>query len=165
MGKGKKHIIEVHYDSEDEVCGDTNIDLDAYLEYCDDASTEASDSDTLEEDSDSCTLANTSDYGMLGEDGDPYVVDRQMEGQDENTYIASDISHGVDDPTPRESRYTSGDSQVLAPRDDEILRRVMTHLASFQTPMIATSHQDISGISNVMEDPCVRDSHHGHVDP
>jgi len=76
MGKGKKHIIEVHYDSEDEVCEDTELELDAYLEQCDDASTKASDSDTLEEDSDSCTLVDTSDYGMLGEDGDPCVVDR-----------------------------------------------------------------------------------------
>jgi hypothetical protein len=76
-GRGKKHIIEVHYDNEDEVCEDIELELDAYLEQCDDASTEASDSNTLEEDSDSCTLAATSDYGMLGEDGDPCVVDRQ----------------------------------------------------------------------------------------
>jgi hypothetical protein len=165
MGKGKKHIIEVHYDSEDEVCEDTELELDAYLEQCDDASTEASDSDMLEEDSDSCTLADTSDYGMLGEDGDPCVVDRQSEGHDDNTCIATDISHGVDDPTPQQSRYTSGDSHVLAPRDDKLPRRVVTHLSSFQTPMIATSQEDISGISDVMEEPCVRDAHHVHMDP
>jgi hypothetical protein len=165
MGKGKKHIIEVHYDSEDEVCEDTELELDAYLEQCDDASTEASDSDTLEEDSDSCTLADTSDYGTLGEDGDPCVVDRQSEGRDDSTCIAADISHGVDDPTPQQSRDTSGDSHVLAPRDDELPRRVVTHLSSFQTPMIATSQEDISGISDVMEEPCVRDAHHGHMDP
>jgi hypothetical protein len=121
-GKGKKHIIEVHYDSDDEVCEDGAID--AYLEQCDDASdscTEASDSDTLEEDSDSCTLVDTSDYGMLGEDGDPCVVDRQSEEQDDNTCISTDISHGVDDPTPQQSGDTSGDSHMLAPRDDELL--------------------------------------------
>jgi hypothetical protein len=67
MGKGKKHIIEVHYDSEDEVCEDIELELDAYLEQCNDTSTKASDFDMLEEDSDSCTLADTSDYGMLGE--------------------------------------------------------------------------------------------------
>jgi hypothetical protein len=75
--KGKKHIIEVHYDSDDEVCEDGA--MDAYLEQCDDASdscNEASDSNMLEEDSDSCTLVDTSDYGTLGEDGDPCVVDR-----------------------------------------------------------------------------------------
>jgi hypothetical protein len=156
MGKGKKHIIEVHYDSEDEVCEDTELELDAYLEQCDDASTEASDSNMLEEDSDSCTLVDTSDYGTLGEDGDPCVVDRQSEGQDDSTCIAADISHGVDDPTPQQSRDTSGDSHVLAPRDDELPRRVMTPLSSFHTPMIATSQEDISGISDVMEEPCVR---------
>jgi len=57
-GKGKRHIIEVHYDSEDEeMHGDTTID--AYLEQFDDASvscTEASDSGMLEEDSDPCIL-------------------------------------------------------------------------------------------------------------
>jgi hypothetical protein len=97
--KGKKHIIEVHYYSDDEVCEDGAID--AYLEQCDDASdscTDASDSDTLEEDSDSCTLVDTSDYGTLGEDGDPCVVDRQSEERDDSTCILADISHGVDDP-------------------------------------------------------------------
>jgi hypothetical protein len=54
---------------------------------------------------------------------------------------------------------------VLAPRDDELPRRVVTHLSSFQTPMIATLQEDISGISYVTEEPCVRDAHHGHVDP
>jgi hypothetical protein len=54
---------------------------------------------------------------------------------------------------------------VLAPRDDELPMRTMTHLSSFQTPMIATSHEDISGISDMMEEPSVRDAHHGHVDP
>jgi hypothetical protein len=56
-GKGKKRIIEVHYDSDDEVCEDAAID--AYLEQSDDASdscTEASDSYTLEEDRDPCAL-------------------------------------------------------------------------------------------------------------
>jgi hypothetical protein len=61
-GKGKKHIIEVHYDSDDEVCEDTEQELDAYLEQSDDASdscTKASDSSTLEEDSDPCTLEDS----------------------------------------------------------------------------------------------------------
>jgi hypothetical protein len=41
----------------------------------------------------------------------------------------------------------------------------VTHLSSFQTPMIATSHEKISGISDMMEEPSVRDAHHGHMDP
>ena len=31
--------------------------------------------------------------------------------------------------------------------------------------MIATSHEDISGISDMMDEPSVRDAHHGHMDP
>jgi hypothetical protein len=31
--------------------------------------------------------------------------------------------------------------------------------------MIATTHEDISGTSHMMEEPCVRDAHHGHMDP
>jgi hypothetical protein len=42
---------------------------------------------------------------------------------------------------------------------------VVTHLSPFQTPMIATSHEDISGTSDVMDEPSVRVAHHGHVDP
>jgi hypothetical protein len=54
---------------------------------------------------------------------------------------------------------------VLAPRSGELHMRVVTHLSSFRTSMIATSHEDISGIPNMMEKPCVRDAHHGHMDP
>jgi hypothetical protein len=56
-GKEQKHIIEAHYDSDDEVCEDGSIDVD--LEQSDDDSdscTKSSDSFTLEEDSDPCTL-------------------------------------------------------------------------------------------------------------
>jgi hypothetical protein len=147
-GKDQKHIIEVRHDSDDEACEVGSID--AYLEQSDD------DSDSCTEASDSCTL---------DDDGDPCVVDKQLEDQDDSTYISADISHGVDDPTPQQSGDISGGLHVLAPRSDELPRRVVTHMSSFQTPMIATSHEDISGISNMMEEPCVRDAHHGHVDP
>jgi hypothetical protein len=40
----------------------------------------------------------------------------------------------------------------------------VTHLSSFQAPTIAKSCEDISGISFMIEDICVRDAHHGHVD-
>jgi hypothetical protein len=156
-GKGKKHIIEVNYDSDDEVCEDGAID--AYLEQSDDDS----DSCTEASDSDSCTEAD--DSSTLEEDGDPCVVDRQSEEQDDSTYISVDISHGVDDPTPQQGGDTSGDSHVLASRDDEIPMMVVKHLSSFQTPMPATSPEDISGISDMMEEPSVRDAPHGHKDP
>jgi hypothetical protein len=147
-GKGKKHIIEVHYDSDDEVCEDAEID--AYLEQSDDAS------DSCTEASDSCTLE---------EDSDPCVLNGQLDGHDDSTCASTVISHSVDDLTLQQSGDTSGDSHVLAPRPDELPMMTVTHLSSFQTPMIATTHEDISGISDMMEEPCVRDAHHGHMDP
>jgi hypothetical protein len=102
-GKGKKHIIEVHYDSDDEVCEDGAID--AYLEQSDD------DSDSCTEASDSCTLE---------EDSDPCALEGQLDGQDDSTGVSADISHTIDDLTPQQSGDTSEDSHVLAPRDDEL---------------------------------------------
>jgi hypothetical protein len=156
-GKGKKHIIEVHYDSDDEACEDGSID--AYLEQSDDES----DSCTGTSDSDSCT--EDDDFSTLEEDSDPCIVDRQSGGQDDSTSTSTDISHGVDDLTPQQSGGTSEDSHVLAPTDDQPPMVVVTHLSSFQTSMIATSQEDISGMSDMIEEPCVRDAHHGHVDP
>jgi hypothetical protein len=54
---------------------------------------------------------------------------------------------------------------VLAPTDDQPPMVTVTHLSSFQTSMIATSQEDTSGMSNMMEEPCVRDAHHGRMDP
>jgi hypothetical protein len=54
---------------------------------------------------------------------------------------------------------------VLAPIDDQPPMMVMTHLLSFQTSMIATSQEDTSGMSDMMEEPYVRDAHHGSIDP
>jgi hypothetical protein len=125
-GKGKKHIIEVHYDSDDEACEDGSID--AYLEQSDDES----DSCTEASDSDSCT--EDDDFSTLEEDSDPCIVDRQSDGQDDSTSTSADISHTIDDLTPQQSGDTSEDSHVLAPRDDELPMVVVTHLSSFQTP-------------------------------
>jgi hypothetical protein len=73
-GKGKKHIIEVHYDNDDEVCEDAEID--AYLEQSNGAR-------------DSCTEA--SDSFMLGEDSDPCVLDGQLDGQDDSTCTSTAV--------------------------------------------------------------------------
>jgi hypothetical protein len=54
---------------------------------------------------------------------------------------------------------------MLAPRDDELPMGAMTHLTPIQTPMIATSDEEISGTSGMMDEPSVRDAHHGQVDP
>jgi hypothetical protein len=54
---------------------------------------------------------------------------------------------------------------VLASGDDELPMGVVTHLSPVQTPMIATSHEEISGTSGMMDEPSVWDAHHGQVDP
>jgi hypothetical protein len=56
------------------------------------------------------------------------------------------ISHTIDDPTPQQSGDTSEDSHVLAPTDDQLPMVVVTHLPSFQIPMIATTYEDSSSI-------------------
>jgi hypothetical protein len=75
------------------------------------------------------------------------------------------MSHTIDDLTPQQSGDTSKESHVLAPRDDELPMGAMTHMTPVQTPMIATSDEEISGTSAMMDEPSVRDAHHGQVDP
>jgi hypothetical protein len=41
----------------------------------------------------------------------------------------------------------------------------MTHMSSFQTHLIATSHEEKNNMEDMIEEPCVRDAHHRHVDP
>jgi hypothetical protein len=38
---------------------------------------------------------------MLEEENGPYVVDRQLDGQDDSTIVLADISHTIDDLTPQ----------------------------------------------------------------
>jgi hypothetical protein len=156
-GKGKTHIVEVREDNNDEACEDGSIE--AYLEQSDDESDsciEASDSDSCTEDEATSTLE---------EDDDPCVVDRQLDGQDDSTSVSTYISHTIDDLTPQQSGDTSEDSHMLAPRDDELPMMAMTHMSSFQTPLIATSHEEVGDMSDMIEEPCVRDAHHGQADP
>ena len=88
-----------------------------------------------------------------------------MDGQDDSTSVSADMQHTLDDLTPQQSSDTSEESHVLAPRDDEVPMGTVTHLSPVQTPMIATSHEEISGMSGMMDEPSVRDAHHGQVDP
>jgi hypothetical protein len=71
------------------------------------------------------------------------------------------MSHTLDDLTPQQSSDTSEESHVLAPRDDELPMGAVTHLSPIQTPMIATSHEEISGMTGMMDELSVRDAHHG----
>jgi hypothetical protein len=92
-------------------------------------------------------------------------VDRQLDGQDDSTNVSADVSHTIDDLTPQQIGDTSEESHVLAPRNDELPMMVVTHMSSFQTPLRATSHEEVSGMSYRVDDPRVRDAHHGHRDP
>jgi hypothetical protein len=152
------HIVEAHYDSEDE---DEEMHeeeaIDVYLEKFDEAS-----------------------YSCASEG--------QLDGQDDSACSSSSISGNVEDSTLQHSGDPCEDSHVLALRHDEIMRSdylpvvidmasrksdmedddfsmmIVTHFPSSQTPMIATTHENISGISDMVEDPCVRIVHHRHMD-
>jgi hypothetical protein len=161
-GKYQEHIIEACHDNEGEVCEDGVIDVDSEKSDDDsDSFTEASDSDSTLEDSDDDSCTEASDYCTREEEDDPCVVDRQLDGQDDSPSVSAGMSHTIDDLMPQESGDTSEESHVLAPRDDELPIGFVTHLTPIQTPMIATSNEEISGMSGMMDEPSVRDAHHG----
>ena len=54
---------------------------------------------------------------------------------------------------------------MLAPRDDELPMMGVTHMSSFQTPLIATSREEVNSMLDRVDEPCVRDAHHRRVDP
>jgi hypothetical protein len=72
-GKGKKHIIEVHCGSDDEVCEDREQEIDAYFEQSNDASN---------------SFTKGSDSSMLEEDNDPGALEEQWDGQDDSTCVS-----------------------------------------------------------------------------
>jgi hypothetical protein len=122
-GKGKKHIVEVREDSDDED-----------LEQSDDDNefgAEASESDSTSEDSEDDSYTEANDACTLEEDDDPCLVDRQLDGQDDIPSVSADMSHTIDNLTPQQSGDTSEESQVLAPRDDELPMGAVTHLTPF----------------------------------
>jgi hypothetical protein len=127
--------------------------------------TEASDNDSTSEDSDDDSCTEASDACTLEEDDDPCVVDRQLDGQDGNTSVSTGVSYTIDGLTPQQSSDTSEESHVLTPRDDELPMMAVTHMSSFQTPLIATSHEEVSGMLDRVDEPCMRDAHHRQVDP
>jgi hypothetical protein len=102
---------------------------------------------------------------MREEEDDPYVVDRQLDGHDDSPSVSADTSHTIDDLRPQQRGDTSEESHVLAPRDDELPMGAVTHLTLVQTPMIATSHEEISGMTGMMDELSVGDANHRQVDP
>jgi hypothetical protein len=91
--------------------------------------------------------------------------DRQQDGKDDSTNVSAYISHTIDDLMPQQRGDINEESHALAPRDGELPMGAVTHLSPIQMPMIATSHEEISGTSGMMDELSVRDSHHGQIDP
>ena len=115
------------------------------------------------------------------------TYDKQLDGHDDNTHDLSSRSDIVENSTLHHSGDTCEDSAVSAPRHEEDQRLgdppldvdmrlcmgdnnppmdlIMTHSLPSQSFMLDTMHEDISGIPNVVEHPCVVIEHKGHVDP
>ena len=111
-----------------------------------------------------------------------------MYGHDDSTYPSSSPSGNVEDSTLQHSGDTCEDSYVLALKHNELRRLddlpmgvdmaskkscmenddlpMMSepHFSSSRSPMLATTHEDISGIPDMVEGPCVWIEHKGHVD-
>jgi hypothetical protein len=143
------HYIEVHYDSDEE---------DVYEDVALDAS--------LEHSQDSC------------------ASDGQWESQDDSAFALFSQSYIVEDSTLHHSSDAYEDPVGVAPRhedqrlgdpsldvdmrscvgdNDPPMELSVTHSLYSQLPLFMT-HDDISGILDMVEEPCVVIEHKGHVD-
>jgi hypothetical protein len=48
--------------------------------------------------------------------------------------------------------------------DEPPMEFSVAHSSSSQSPMLATTHEDINGILDVVEEPCLVIEHKGHLD-
>jgi hypothetical protein len=122
------------------------------------------------------------------EASDSCASEGQLDGQDDSACSSSSLPGSVETSTLQHSDDTCEDSYVWAlgcdeirwlddqplgidmasrkscMEDDELSMMTVTHFLSSQTPMIAMTHEDISGIPDMVEEPCVRIVHQGHMD-
>jgi hypothetical protein len=122
------------------------------------------------------------------EASDSCAFEGQLDAQDDSACPSSSPSGNVEDSTLRHSGHTCEDLYVLALRHDEIRRLddlpmgvdmasrksymeddelpIMSepHFSSSQSPMLATTHEDISGIPDMVDEPCLGNVHKGHMD-
>jgi len=111
-----------------------------------------------------------------------------LDGQDDSVCPSSSPSGNVEDSTLQHSGDTCEDPYVLSLRHDEIRRLdelpvgvdmasrnscmvvdelpMMSdpHFSSSHSPMLDTTHEDINGILDMVEEPCVGIVHKGHID-
>jgi hypothetical protein len=109
-------------------------------------------------------------------------------GHDDSEYPSYSPLGNVGDSTLQHSGDTCEDSYVLALRHDKIRRlddlpmgvdmafrkscmendelpmMEEPHISSSWSPMLATTHEHISGIPNMVEEPCVGIVHKEHMD-
>ena len=119
---------------------------------------------------------------------DSCAFEGQLDGQDDSACPSSSPSGNVEDSILQHSGDTCEASYVLALRHDEIRRlddlpmgvdmasrkscmeddelpmMREPHFSSSQSYMLATTHEDISGIPDMVEEPCVGIVHKGHMD-
>jgi hypothetical protein len=119
---------------------------------------------------------------------DSCAFEGQLDGRDDSACPSSSPSGNVEDSTLQHTGDTCEDSYVLALRHDEIGRLddlpmgvdmasrkscmeddelpMMSepHFSSSQSYMLATTHEDISGIPDMVEEPCGGIVHKGHMD-
>jgi hypothetical protein len=119
---------------------------------------------------------------------DSCTFEGQLDGQDDSTCPSSSSSGNVEDSILHHSGDTCEASYVLALIHDEIRRlndlpmgvymasrkscmeddefpmRSEPHFSSSQSPMLATTHEDINSIPDMVEEPCVGIVHKEHMD-
>jgi hypothetical protein len=119
---------------------------------------------------------------------DSCAFEGQLDGRDDSACPSSSPSGNVEDSILQHSGDTCEASYVLALRHDEIRRlddlpmgvdmasrkscmeddefpmRSEPHFSSSQSPMLATTHEDISGIPDMVEQPCMGIVHKEHMD-
>jgi hypothetical protein len=111
----------------------------------------------------------------------------QLDGQDDSACSLSSLPGSLETSTRQHSDDTCEDSYAWTPghneirwlddpplgidmasrkscmEDDDLSMTTVTHFSSSQTPMIATTHEDISSIFYLVEEPCVRIALQGHM--
>jgi hypothetical protein len=117
---------------------------------------------------------------------DSCASDGQLDGQDDSACGLVSRSNNVKDLTLHHSGDTCEDSIMAAPRHEEDrnlcdppldvdirscigdndppMELSVTHSLPSQSLMLDTTHEDSSGILDVVEEPCVVIEHKGHVD-
>jgi hypothetical protein len=173
-GKGKVYYVEVHYDSDDD-------EDDRFAAW---------DSPSVEVSSEVSThMGQVEEFDMERTipQFDHLVVHEEYVHKEATLDASLEQSHEANDTHTFDGQSDDRGLDVLAPSQDEIrmlgdlpfglemtskkscagddeppMELRVTHSSPSQSPMLATIHEDISGIPDVVEEPCVVIEHKGH---